>query len=313
MVPRIYSRFLLWFTEPQSPRPLAWFRIAVALFCLVKMLVVRQSFNDIYGQYGFVQWAITRAHLYPGLPHLGDVALLLGRLGLTSDQSIHALLGVYIVVLTGLLAGLATRWMAVLAWFINFLWMHAGGGLVYGMDIFAHIALFYCMIMPCGSALSLDVSWRKRPSQPSVAAGVTRRMLQLHMCIIYFSSGLEKASGIQWWNGEAIWRSAMLPVFFQFDLHWLAYVPWLAAVIGWSTVATETGYAFLVWSRRTRIVALALVVGMHFFIGLFLGMWLFGLIMIIMNFGGFGYEATQDWVQWRAARNAKKMAAAASA
>lgn len=310
MIPRIYSRFLLWFTQPESPRPLAWFRMAVALFCLIKMLVVRQSFNDIYGQYGFVQWAITRANLFPGLPHLGDVALLTGHLGLTSDQAIHLVLGVYIVGLCGLLAGLATRWMAVLVWFTNFLWMHAGGGLVYGMDIFAHIALFYLMIMPCGAALSLDVHWRKRSSQPSVSAGVTRRMLQFHMCIIYFSSGLEKAMGIQWWNGEAIWRSAMLPVFHQFDLHWLAYVPWLPMMVGWSTVAAETSYAFLVWSRRTRIFAVALLVSMHFFIGLFLGMWLFGIIMIIMNLGAFGYEAWQDFVAWRASRAKKAVAVA---
>jgi hypothetical protein len=312
MISRFYKRLLSWFEQPASPVPLAWFRIMVALFCILRLLVLGHSFLDVYGQYGFVQWAITRANLYDGLPHLGNISLLLGRLGLTPDQSVHTVLGVYVVAILGLMLGLVTRWMAALAWFCNFLLIHAGGGLVYGMDIFTHIALFYLLIMPAGNALSLDVRFRWKKAEPSVAAGITRRMLQLHLCIIYFSSGLEKAAGIQWWNGEAIWRSVTLPTFVQFDMHWLAYVPWLPAMIGWSVLILETGYAFFVWRRSTRMIWLPAVVAMHFSIGLFLGMWLFGLIMIIMNLGAFGYEAVNDWVQWRARFGEKKLAAAAA-
>ena len=312
MISRLCARFLNWFVQPASPVPLAWFRIAVTLFCLVRLFVLRHSLLDVYGQYGFVQWAITRANLYDGLPHLGNIVLLMGHLGLTADQSVYVVLAVYFVAVLALMAGFASRWSAALVWFVNFLLIHAGGGLVYGMDIFTHIALFYCLIMPVGDALSLDARFGWRKAQPSVAAGVTRRMLQLHLCIIYFSSGLEKAAGIQWWNGEAIWRSVMLPSFAGFDLHWLAYVPWLAAMICWSVLALETGYTFFVWWRRTRLVWLGMMVSMHLGIGLFLGMWMFGWIMIIMNFGAFAYEAANDWIQWRAAKGAKKLAPAAA-
>jgi hypothetical protein len=308
MMTRLYSRFLSWFEQPASPVPLAWFRIMVTLFCLLRLMALRHSLLDVYGQYGFVQWAITRANLYDGLPHLGNISLLLGRLGLTPDQSVYTVLAVYVVAILGLMLGLATRWMAALAWFINFLLIHAAGGMVYGMDIFTHIALFYCLIMPVGNALSLDVRLGWKKPGLSVAAGVTRRVLQLHLCIIYFSSGLEKAAGLQWWNGEAIWRSVMLPSFAQFDMTWLAYVPWLAAMIGWSVLILETGYALFVWRRATRTIWLTAIVAMHFSIGLFLGMWLFGLIMIIMNLGAFGYEVVNDWMEWRA-RSAEKAAA----
>jgi hypothetical protein len=311
MITRPISRFLGWFQKPASPIPLACFRIAVACFCLLRLFVLRHSLLDVYGQYGFVQWAITRANLYEVLPHLGNIVLQMERLGLTADQSVYALLAVYGVALLALMAGFASRWSAALVWFLNFLLIQAGGGMVYGMDIFTHIALFYCLIMPVGDALSLDVrlGWRKPGA--SVAAGVTRRTLQLHMCIVYTSSGLEKAAGLQWWNGEAIWRSVMLPSFASFDLHWLAYVPWLAAAIGWSVLVLETGYGFFIWFRRTRLIWLLTIAAMHLGIGLFLGMWMFAWIMIILNFGAFGYEAANDWLYWRS-RHAPKTAAASA-
>ena len=277
--------------------PLGWFRVAIALFCITKLLVVRRSLLDIYGQYGFVQWVITRANLYVGLPHLGNVIGCLRSLGLALDQAVVVMLYLHCLVLCGLLIGFCTRWVALLTWFMNFLWMHAGGGLMYGMDIFTHIALFYCVIMPVSAYLSVDACLNGHHDQSSVAAGVTRRMLQLHMCIIYLSSGIEKAAGSEWRNGEAIWRALMLPVFRQFDMTWLAHVPWLAMLITWLVLAIEIGYAFLIWWRKTRWIWLGLAVGMHLAIGLFLGMWLFALIMVILNLAAFGYDVFPHYNQ----------------
>jgi hypothetical protein len=241
-----------------------------------------------------VQWAITRANLFSGLPHLGDVALLGARLGLSADQTVYALLGVYVFALAGLLLGAATRFMAILAWGLHFLWIHAGGGMVYGMDVFTHIALFYCVFMPAGGSLSVDAWRRGAPSPPSVAAGVTRRLLQLQVCIVYLSAGVEKGLGGQWWTGEAMWRALTMPTFRQFDFHWMAWVPWLPMLIGWGTILVEAGYCFAVWKPRLRTPWLAMVVGMHLMIGLTMGMWLFGLIMIVLNIGAFGAETVAD-------------------
>jgi hypothetical protein len=280
---KIYS----WFTTPGSTVPLARFRILIAIFCMIKMLVVQREFLDIYGQYGLVQWAITRANLYPGLVHLGDIAIWLSRVGLSANQTVYLIEGIYFVALAGLGLGFATRWMAIIAWFINFLWMQAGGGLIYGMDIFTHIALFYCMIMPVGKALSLDAVIKKIPPGLSVAAGVTRKVLQIQMCIVYFSAGVEKALGIQWWNGDAIWRSLMLPVFHHYDVTWMARVPIVPMAIGWSTIVIELAYPIFVWIPKFRKTWIVLTIAMHLGIGIFLGMWLFAAIMTLLNIGAF--------------------------
>lgn len=287
---RLFTRFLIWFTAPDSPFPLAWFRMALSLFCIIQLASMRRSFVDVYGQYGFVQWAITRAGLNEPLPHIGNVALLLKPLGIGADASLFIVAGAYVVALLCLFAGWHTRLAAIAAWCLNFLFMHAGSGMLYGMDIFTRIGLFYLMIMPCGDALSLDARAGRRLPVPSVAAGITRRMLQLHLAIVYFSSGLEKAAGVQWWNGEAIWRSLMMPVFHMHDVSWMARVPLVPMAAGWFTLVTEIGYGFFIWNRRTRPVWLAATIAMHLGIGLFLGMWLFAWIMILLNLAAFGWE-----------------------
>jgi hypothetical protein len=59
-----------------------------------------------------------------------------------------------------------------------------------------------------------------------------------------------KLQGIEWRNGEAIWRSLMLPEFAVFDMSWLASAPLLAKIMCWSVIAIEAGYVFLYGQQR---------------------------------------------------------------
>jgi hypothetical protein len=285
------ERLYHWLTEPGSPVPAGLFRILVAAFCVANIVVIRGHLVEIYGRYGFVQWAITRANLHQSLPHLGDLANALARFGLSADDTLYLVVGTYVVVLLVMLIGLASRFMAVAAWCLHFLLIYAGDGLLYGMDMFAHIALLFCIVMPIGEYLSVDALLLRRPLRYSQWAGVSRKLLQLQVCAIYLSAGVEKALGVQWWNGDAIWRTVLLPSFHTFDMTWLAQFPALAVMGGWSIVTIECGYSVFIWWPRTRRLWLALVIGMHFFIGLLLGMWLFGAVMIVLNLGAFGYDA----------------------
>lgn len=312
------GRFVAWFAAEGSPGPLAFFRIGVAFVALVRMAALWPSLLDVFGQYGFVQWAITRSNLDSYLPHIGNVALLLQPLGVTADQTVYGLAFLDIAVLLALAAGWRTRACAVAAFLLDILFIHAAGGLLYGADIFIHIAFFYLVLMPSGDAFSLDVRAGRRANRPSVAAGLTRRVLQLHLVIVYVSSGIEKAMGPQWWNGDAIWRSVALPAFrgpafLTFDLSALANVPWIPLVSGWIVLLVETGYGLFIWRRETRLFWLCLTLGMHLFIGVFLGMALFAAIMTLLNLAAFGPETLLDVAAWRTRRrpaSARESAAA---
>jgi hypothetical protein len=107
--------------------------------------------------------------------------------------------------------------------------------------------------------------------------------MQIQLCIGYFWSGLEKALGTQWWTGEAIWRALMLPTFFRYSLEWLSSAPWIPLALGWGTLILEMGYPIFIWPKRTRRAWLIGIIAMHAGIGCFLGLWLFALIMIVLN------------------------------
>ena len=124
---------------------------------------------------------------------------------------------------------------------------------------------------------------RPADPQPSVAANIAVRLIQLHMCVIYLFGGIGKMRGELWWDGSACWFAIANYEYQSFDLTWLVRYPFLIAFATHITVFWETFYPFLVWSRRTRPIALALAVMVHGGIALFLGMPTFGIAMIIGN------------------------------
>ncbi len=103
------------------------------------------------------------------------------------------------------------------------------------------------------------------------------------MCIIYFFSGIGKAQGELWWNGLAMFMATANLEYQSVSATWLVHYRYLAFFLTHLIVFWELSYCALVWPRLTRPIVIALGVGMHLGIGLFLGMWTFGLAMIIGN------------------------------
>src|SRR4029077_14526118 len=74
-------------------------------------------------------------------------------------------------------------------------------------------ALFYLMLYPLPRRYSFDHSVAKpKPTNPQSLA-FWRRVLRVHLCLIYFSSGLAKFLGNGWWDGANLWRSLIRPPF----------------------------------------------------------------------------------------------------
>lgn len=265
--------------------------MGVAAVALVQAWAVAPYALDLYGEHGFVQWSIGEALLAEGLPRIGWLAGWLARLGIGADTTLTAVFAVHVLALLGLLAGWRARAMAVVAWLIQFSMSNSGLFTTYGVDAFLQICLFYCAVFPVGASLSLDARRRGTRGEPTPQARLALRVLQIHLCLVYFSSAAVKVSGVQWWNGEAIWRAVMQPQFAQYDLSWLAHWPLVAMLAGWGTLVVEGGYAFLVWPRRTRLPWVGLTIALHAGIALFLGLWLFGAMMIVMTAAAFGVPA----------------------
>ena len=285
---RAIERFFL---APAWPTPLAVLRIGLALVLLVQAALIVPAFFVLYERSGVPRGLLRDALARHGLPHLGWLIHALGRFGVGESTILVSTGLVYVASLLALLVGWRTRMVAAFAWLTHLTLMMTANGTNYGADNFGNIFLFYLIWIPSGAALSMDRLANRAPAGPTTAARLALRVIQLHLCMVYLAGGLMKGSGGQWWDGDAIWRSLMLPEYRQYDFCWLADHPWFARLSGWMVVAVETGYSIFIWPRRTRRPWILATVAMHLGIALFMGLGIFGAIMIVFTVAAFGVGA----------------------
>ena len=224
----------------------------------------------------------------PLVPRLGWLVELGSRLGLSEETMLSAIWICLLCAGCGLLLGLASRFCAVLCWFLHLSAAKSGGFITYGVDNFMTIGLFYLMLSPLPDGLSLERWLRNRQLQPSLQSGFFRRVLQLHLSVIYFFSGVTKCLGSGWWDGSNIWRALTRPPFNIIPPEILVKWGYVLPVLGIAICIIETGYPLFIWPGRTRLLWLGAVIAMHVAIGIAMGMYLFALVMIVLNLAAFG-------------------------
>jgi hypothetical protein len=162
--------------------------------------------------------------------------------------------------------------------------------MTYGMDNFTTIGLFYLMLAPLPDRLALD--WRiwKPRAKDRHLHGFFQRVLQLHLCVIYFSGGLAKSMGAAWWNGTSMWRALTCPPYNVISSDTLIAFRYLFPLLGISVCVLETGYPIFIWLKKTRRAWLIGILAMHLGIAFAMGLYLFSLIMIVLNVAAFGAD-----------------------
>jgi hypothetical protein len=222
------------------------------------------------------------------VPRLGWLATLGAHLGLREETVLSILWFCLFAAGCGLIAGIFSRTSAILAWLLHLCAAKSGEFVSYGVDNFMTIGLFYLMLSPLPGRYALDWQLRKSHPNDSPFLGFWRRVLQLHLCAIYFFSGLTKCLGSGWWDGSNVWRALIRPPFNVIDPEMLVRWKYLFPVAGIFICLLEIGYPFFIWSDKTRRIWLICICAMHAGIGLMMGMYLFALIMIILNVAAFG-------------------------
>ena len=222
------------------------------------------------------------------VPRLGWLVTLGARIGFREETVLRL---AWICLLSSgcaLLMGIASRFSAILAWFLHLCAAKSAGFVSYGVDNFMTIGLFYLMLSPLPDRYSLDRRLRKsRANDPQLLA-FWRRILQFHLCIIYFFSGLTKCLGPGWWDGSNVWRALIRPPFNIIDPEILVRWKYLFPVAGIFICLLEIGYPFFIWNSQTRKIWLICICAMHLGIGITMGMYLFAFVMIVLNVAAFG-------------------------
>jgi hypothetical protein len=276
-------------TAAASPQPLAWFRVGLAGVLVAQALSLIGHLEELFGRYGIVAWSVMTDDLPPAMPNLSWVEEAVSVVRLPAGFAIPLAFALYVGALLSLLLGYRTRLAAGVAWLTHTAFMISGEISMYGVDRFAQIGLFYCLWFPVGHGLSWDAAAGRVNAAPSFEAWLGLRILQAHVTIAYFASGVEKSLGEQWWNGEAVWRAVMSTHDPPFDCSFIATIPGLALGLGWMTLVLEIGAIALVWHPCTRRLWLVGIVGMHLGIALVMNLWTFSATMVVFDIGAFGF------------------------
>jgi vitamin K-dependent gamma-carboxylase-like protein len=284
------------FFSPTADRWLSILRVGLGLQVLLYCWSLRDDWSLVFASNGegMIDRDLTEAVLSAETwfaPRVGWFVTLGRSVGLSEQQ---VLLGFWILLVSAsccLVLGIFSRETAVTAWLLHLAAVKSGGLSSYGMDNFTTIGLFYLMVAPLPDRISLDVRLRKLTIKNFELHGFYRRVLQIHVCIIYFFGGLSKCLGAGWWNGDNLWRALIRPPFNFVPTEILTSGIWTLPAAGILVCVLEVAYPIFIWPKSTRLPWLGAVIIMHIVIGLTMGLYLFGLIMIVLNLSAFG----ADW------------------
>lgn len=276
-----------WF-QPTAPHALAWLRVLSGVMLLYTHVVWGLALDEFFGPDGWQDPLLVQTH------HADGSAWSFWWL--VPDAWRGTVHGICLALMAAYTLGLYTRLTSLLSLIITISYAHRAPLACFGLDQINVLMCLYLCLAPSGDALSLD-RWRRRVREswtalrreepilystpaPSAATGLAIRLLQLHMALLYLFAGLSKLKGDTWWDGSAIWLAAGNYEYQSLSLVWLCWHPWLVNVLTHATVLWESTFIFFIWKPRLRPLLLAVGTGMHLGIGLFLGMWTFGLVMI---------------------------------
>ncbi|MEZ6137272.1 MAG: HTTM domain-containing protein [Pirellulaceae bacterium] len=285
-----WDRF--WFT-PARPHTLALMRILCGAMLTYVHVIWASQLTDFMGPHAWLDSETVRS-LHQRDWGWSWLFYTDSRLILGLHQTVAIVAGLMMT------AGVLTRIALPLSWWMTLMVCHRMTGALFGLDQIVVMLSMYLMWSHCGSVWSFDAWWAKRvrregaqdnqrsswwfPSdRASVSNNIATRLIQLHLCVIYLFGGLSKMRGEMWWDGSALWYTAVNYEYQSLDITWLGHFRILIAALTAATIFWETFYVALVWPKLTRPIALAMAVLVHGGIAVALGMITFGTIMIVAN------------------------------
>src|SRR5271165_5501806 len=268
-----------WF-RPADPTLLGLLRILTGLMLLYTHAVWGLVLGQFFGPVSWLSPALVRA--------IQQDQYTYSFWWIVADGWMWPVYGFSMAVLLLFTLGLFTRVTSVLSLLVVISFAHRVPQATFGLDQINAMLTLYLAIGPSGQALSLDRliarGWRRTAAArlaPSASANLALRLINVHMCVIYFFAGISKLQGASWWTGEAMWLAFANLEYQSLDMTWLAWHPWIINAMSHASVFWEISFCVLVWQRRWRPLVLAMAVALHVGIGACLGMWTFGLIMLV--------------------------------
>jgi antimicrobial peptide system SdpB family protein len=205
-------------------------------------------------------------------------------LAVESELLFEVVYGLSIVVAVLYVLGWRTRWIGIWLYVLTWSLIKRNPLLRTGGDSIVLVMLPFLLLMNTSAYLSADSKWRgigdsDRPAAGPFAAlfhnvGLLGVMLQL--CFIYLFAGVYKLLGEHWPQGTAMYYVLRAPEFTLPGVSELIYLnPVLVPVLTYATLVFELSFPLLVWSARTRLIAVGAAVAFHLSTAVLMGLAVF--------------------------------------
>lgn len=248
------------FFTPQSPLPIALFRILYGICVSVTLILLHSDWLNWFGVHAWVSLE-TMKTIEPG------VRLNLFTLLPQNDSWITGFFWFSLAFAILLTIGFWTRVSSIVVFLCLVSIQQRSLLITHGGDTFLRIAGFFLMFSPAGAALSLDRLIRVRSKREGGAveprAPWAQRMIQFQLALLYFASFLWKLKGHAWLDGTALYYVAHLHQIRRFPLpSWLLNTA-ILKLGSWLTLALEFSLGVLIWFKRFRYYLLVLGLLFH--------------------------------------------------
>jgi hypothetical protein len=191
--------------------------------------------------------------------------------------------GLLVFALGGLALGVGGRLWTLATWLLSLGFLQRNYFVAYGADLIGTMWLFYLSWTRHNAYFSI-LNYFKKDRLASITcdlfSSAGARMIQLHLCIIYGYTGLQKLKGSSWWDGTSLWTVWGNQQFTVVDMAWTSHWPLLIAGGVFSTLLFEVYFPVLVWRRNLRPWVLFFGGCFHLGIALTMGIWSFAAIMV---------------------------------
>ena len=262
------------FFKPQSPTPIALFRILYGLLTIANLLMLRPEWLKWYGPHAFM--SLATMHKAASGPHFNFFESLP-----QTDFAINAFFWFFLLVAICLTVGFMTRFSSV-AVYLCLLSVHARNPFILnGGDVLMRATGFFLMFAPARAALSVDRLLRIRNGQEGQTVRLyspwAQRLIQIQTAVVYFATFYWKTLGRTWLNGTAVYYVLHVVADRHFPLPAIDNL-FVLTLLTWSTLAIEFSMATLVWFRELRypvlLAALCLHMGIEYALNIPLFEWI---------------------------------------
>jgi hypothetical protein len=243
-----WTRF--WFS-PVDPVGLHGLRFLAGLLFLAWLLPAAGNVENYFGPQGWFdkEAAAEASRLPDSPPQLQSWSIL--ELAGSDSRALRAVYWSSIGVLALFTLGIFPRVTAVLTWAVV---TSFTANPALDLDAYAlfHILALYLMV----GYLLLGRNGRR---VPGVGANVALRLLQVHLAVVFVTSGLHKLQFGEWWAGVALWYPLhppfqTTPASARLHASDAEFYLGMLSVAAYLAMAWQLGFPFFAWRRRWRPV-----------------------------------------------------------